>query len=140
MFTKFAKIPSFSTNSWPLENFDNISMNFWGTYSFDRLEILVRYSSRVFMRLRINRTKIHSPLWIFFTKIPSCSVLCSVTVQSSKKDLVEFVVCNCVMWERKQMKSVPWTESYHQWVFAPHFPIFVSLLLKVKHPEASQIG
>ena len=49
-------------------------MNFWGTYSFDRLELLVRYSSRVFMRLRINRAKIHSPLWIFSHL--SLSILC----------------------------------------------------------------
>ena len=109
LFTKFAKIPSFSTNSWPLKNFDNISVNFWGTYSFDRLKLLVRYSSRTFMPLRINRAKIHSPLWILLPKFLA-------TVQSSQKDLVEFVVCNCVMWERKQLKSVPLTESCHPWV------------------------
>ena len=133
MFTKFAKIPSFSTNSWPLQNFDSISVNFWGTYSFDRLKLLVRYSSRALMWLKINTAKIHSHLWNLLPKFLA-------TVQSSQKDLVVFVVCNCVMQERKQMKSVPLTESCYPWVFTPHFPMFMSLLLKVKHPEASQIG
>lgn len=35
-----------------------------------------------------------------------------VIVQSSLKDLVEFVVCCCVMQERKMLKSIPWTELF----------------------------
>ena len=52
--TKFDKIPSFSTNSWPKRNFNNISANFWGMYCFERLELSATYSLTALMRLEIS--------------------------------------------------------------------------------------
>ena len=52
--TKFDKIPSFSTNSWPKQNFDDISANFRGMYCFEQLELLATYSLMALMRLEIS--------------------------------------------------------------------------------------
>ena len=51
---KFDEIPSFSTNSWPKRNFDNISANFRGMYCFERLELSATYSLMALMRLEIS--------------------------------------------------------------------------------------
>ena len=51
--TKFGEIPSFSTNSWPKRNFNNISANFRGMYCFERLELLATYSLMALMWLKI---------------------------------------------------------------------------------------
>ena len=50
---KFDEIPSFSTNSWPKRNFDNISANFRGMYCFERLELSATYSLMALMQLEI---------------------------------------------------------------------------------------
>ena len=50
----FDEIPSFSTNSWPKRNFDNISANFRGMYCFERLELSVTYSLIALMQLEIS--------------------------------------------------------------------------------------
>ena len=51
---KFDGIPSFSKNSWPKQNFNDIYMNFRGMYCFERLKLLVTYSLMVIMWLEIS--------------------------------------------------------------------------------------
>ena len=51
---KFDEISSFSTNSWPKRNFDDISANFRGMYCFERLELSATYSLMALMRLEIS--------------------------------------------------------------------------------------
>ena len=48
------EIPSFSTNSWPKRNFDDISANFRGMYCFERLELSATYSLMALMGLEIS--------------------------------------------------------------------------------------
>ena len=50
---KFHKIPTFSMNSWPKQNFDDLSTNFWGMYCFKRLKLSAAYSLMVLMQLEI---------------------------------------------------------------------------------------
>ena len=54
MQTPVDEIPSFSTNSWPKRNFDDISANFRGMYCFERLELSATYSLMALMRLEIS--------------------------------------------------------------------------------------